>query len=196
MLKRIVVLISGGGTNLQSVIDACENNTLDAQVVGVISNREKAFGLDRARNHNIEAIYIGKKNYGDFEERSKILIQTLEDLEVDLIVLAGYLEILHENFAKRFEGMILNIHPSLIPKYAGKGYFGMKVHRAVIENNEKYSGATVHFVNEEVDTGQLVLQESIKVSEKETPESLQKRVLEIEHRILIKGIDKFIKGEI
>ena len=196
MLKRIAVLISGGGTNLQSVIDACENNTLDAQVVGVISNREKAFGLDRARNHNIEAIYIGKKNYADFEERSKILIQTLEDLEVDLIVLAGYLEILHENFAKRFEGMILNIHPSLIPKYAGKGYFGMKVHRAVIENNEKYSGATVHFVNEEVDTGQLVLQESIKVSEKETPESLQKRVLEIEHRILIKGIDKFIKGEI
>ncbi len=196
MLKRIAVLVSGGGTNLQSVIDACEDNTINASVVGVISNKKKAFGLERARNHNIEAIYIGKGNYPDFEERSKALIQNLKDLNVDLVVLAGYLEILHEDFAKAFEGKILNIHPSLIPQYAGKGYYGMHVHNAVIKNNEKYSGATVHFVDEEVDTGQIVLQEAIKLNENETPESLQKRVLNIEHKILVASINKFVNGEI
>lgn len=196
MRKRIAVLISGGGTNLQSIIDACDNNALDAEIVAVISNKKNAFGLIRAENSNIETVYIGKKNYPDFEERSQTLIRTLEDLKVDLIVLAGYLEILHEDLFKKFGGMILNVHPSLIPKYAGKGFYGMKVHEAVIENKEKFSGATVHFVDQEVDTGQIVMQEAIRINEHETPESLQKRVLEIEHRILVSSIDKFIKGEI
>lgn len=193
---RIAVLISGGGTNLQSVIDACENSVLDGNIVGVISNKKKAFGLERAKKHNIKAIYIGKNNYPDIKKRSKILIKTLEDLKVDLIVLAGYLEILQEDFAEKFKGKILNIHPSLIPKYSGMGYYGMKVHEAVLLNNEKYSGATVHFVDFGVDTGQIVLQEAIKVSENDTKESLQKKVLEIEHRILVKSIFKYIKGEI
>ena len=193
---RIAVLISGGGTNLQSVIDACDENVLDGNIVGVISNKKNAFGLERAKKNNIKAIYIGKKNYPNIKKRSKVLIKTLEDLKVDLIVLAGYLEILQEDFAEKFRGKILNIHPSLIPKYSGIGYYGMKVHEAVLLNKEQYSGATVHFVDFGVDTGQIVLQEAIKVSENDTKESLQKKVLEIEHRILVKSIFKYINGEI
>lgn len=195
-MLNIAVLISGGGTNLQSIIDATESGGIDAHVVGVISNKKNAFGLERAKKHGIEAVYLGKGTYPDFEERSQMLIQTLNRMQVDLVVLAGYLEILHEDFIKAYEGKILNIHPSLIPKYAGKGYYGMRVDEAVIKNNEKYSGATVHFVDEEVDTGQLVLQEAVKLSENETAESLQKKVLKIEHRILVRSINKFIEGDI
>lgn len=196
MLKRIAVLISGGGTNLQSVIDACENNIVNAEVVGVISNKKNAYGLKRAQNHNIDSVYIGKGNYPNVDNRGRQLISVLNEMNVDLIVLAGYLEILHKDFFKEFEGRVLNIHPSLIPKYAGKGFYGMNVHEAVIKNNEKYSGATVHFVDEEVDTGQIVMQEAIKINVNETAESLQKRVLKIEHKILIASIKKYIDGEL
>lgn len=195
-MLKIVVLISGGGTNLQSIIDACSNDEIHGEVVGVISNKKNAYGLTRAEKHQIQGVYIGKGNYPDFEERSKALIETLGMLKPDLVVLAGYLEILHESFIKTYEGKILNIHPSLIPKYAGKGYYGMKVHEAVIKNNEKYSGATVHFVDELVDTGQIILQEAIKVMATDTPESLQKKVLKIEHKILIRSIQKYSEGEL
>lgn len=195
-MLKVAVLISGGGTNLQAIIDSCEAGKLDAKVVGVISNREKAYGLERAKNHKIPSYYIGKKNYPDRKERVRFLIETLQNLEVELVVLAGYLEILDEAFIKAYEGKIINIHPSLIPKYSGKGYYGIKVHEGVIENKEKYSGATVHFVDEMVDTGQIILQESLRVNEGDTPESLQKRVLKIEHKLLAKAIKKFIEGEI
>lgn len=192
-MLNISVLISGGGTNLQAIIDACEAG-LDAKVVGVVSNRENAYGLKRAKKHHIENHYIGR-NYTSRKERTEVLIKTLEELNTDLVVLAGYLEILDASFIKAFENKIINIHPSLIPKYAGKGYYGMKVHEAVIRNNELYSGASVHFVDEMVDTGQIIIQESIKVNQ-DTPETLQKRVLAIEHRILIKSIEKIIHHEI
>lgn len=195
-MLKIGVLISGGGTNLQSVIDACENKILDAEVSVVVSSSESAFGLERAKNHNIKNVYIGNKNYKNLDDRNDALVKVLEESEVDLVVLAGYLSILHKDFIKTFKDKILNIHPSLIPKYSGKGHYGMKVHEGVIENSEEFSGATVHFVDENIDTGQIVLQESIRLNSNETKESLQKRVLEIEHRILVNGINKFIKGEI
>lgn len=191
-MLKIAVLISGGGTNLQAIIDACDQG-MDAQVVGVVSNRKHAFGLERAKKHEIPAFYIGKNI--EASKRTETLIQTLKDLEVDLVVLAGYLAILEADFIKAFENRIINIHPSLIPKYSGKGYYGMKVHEGVIENKEKYSGATVHFVDEMVDTGQIILQESVKVDQ-DTPETLQKKVLKIEHKILITSINKYIQGEI
>jgi len=196
MLTRIVVLISGGGTNLQAIIDGCKNQSIPGEVVGVISNQSKAFGLERAQTHGISNFYFGKKNFPDKIARNTELIACIQSLKPDLIVLAGYLAILEPSFIQAFEHKIINIHPSLIPKYAGKGYYGMKVHKAVIENKEVYSGATVHFVDELIDTGQIIIQESVKLQPDETPESLQKRVLKIEHDILVRSINKYLEGEI
>jgi len=196
MLKRIAVLISGGGTNLQAVIDACEAKKIPGQVVGVISNKASAYGLERAKNHLIKELYIGKKNYPSPADRTGALIDALNEMQPDLVVLAGYLEILRPEFIEAFRGKIINIHPSLIPKYAGKGYYGLKVHQGVIENKEKYSGATVHFVDEMIDTGQIIIQESLRVLENDTPESLQKRVLKIEHDILVRSINKCLVSEV
>ena len=196
MLKRIVVLISGGGSNLQSVIDACEQKRLPAQVVGVISNKEKAYGLERAKKHLIAEYYIGSKNYPDKSLRAQALLDTIHSLKPDLIVLAGFLQILDPSIIKSYRDKIINIHPSLIPKYAGKGFYGLKVHEAVIKNNEKFSGATVHFVDEHVDTGQMIIQETLRLNENETAESLQKRVLNIEHDILVRSINKCLNSEV
>ncbi|MCH4889923.1 phosphoribosylglycinamide formyltransferase [Acidaminobacter sp. JC074] len=196
MLKRIAVLISGGGTNLQAVIDACESKRVPGQVVGVISNKADAYGLKRADNHLISSHVISRSNYPDKKERTKALIKSLESMKPDLIVLAGFLEILQPEFIRAFSDKIINIHPSLIPKYAGKGYYGMKVHEAVIKAGEAFSGATVHFVDEHVDTGQIIIQESLRVASDETPESLQKRVLNIEHKILIESINKCLRSEV
>lgn len=196
MLKRIVVLISGGGTNLQTIIDNCDRQVIDGQVVGVISNQVKAYGLERARKHKIADFYFGKKNYPDKDVRNSQMIKQIQALQPDLIVLAGYLAILEPTFIRAFENKIINIHPSLIPKYAGKGFYGMKVHTAVIENKEEFSGATVHFVDEKIDTGQMIIQESLRVNPDDTPESLQKRVLKIEHDILTRSINKYLLGEI
>ncbi|MBN2796323.1 MAG: phosphoribosylglycinamide formyltransferase [Clostridia bacterium] len=195
-MLRIAVLISGGGTNLQAIIDACENQVLDAKVIGVISNKENAFGLERAKKHGIAHDYIGVKRYSDVAVRNEMLLNRLNDMHPDLIVLAGYLSILSPKIIKAYEGKIINIHPSLIPKHCGKGFYGIKVHESVIESKDVYSGATVHFVDAGVDTGTIILQEALKVSENETPASLQKRVLEIEHRILIQGIQKFCSYEL
>ena len=196
MLKRIAVLISGGGTNLQAVIDACETKCISAQVVGVISNNPEAYGLERAKHHLISNHVIGKSNYPDKVSRTDALVDCLNAMKPDLVVLAGFLEILQPAFIKAFRDKIINIHPSLIPKYSGKGYYGMKVHEAVIKEGETFSGATVHFVDEHVDTGQIIIQESLRVLSDETPESLQKRVLNIEHRILVESINKCLRGEV
>ncbi|MBI9011198.1 MAG: phosphoribosylglycinamide formyltransferase [Clostridiales bacterium] len=196
MLKRIVVLISGGGTNLQAIIDACESHSIPGEVVGVISNQSKAYGLERALNHNISNFYFGKKNFPDKEVRNSEMITCIQSLKPDLIVLAGYLAILEPSFIQAFEHKIINVHPSLIPKYAGKGYYGMRVHEAVVENKEAYSGATVHYVDELIDTGQIIIQESVKLQSDETPESLQRKVLKIEHDILVRSINKYLQSEI
>lgn len=182
---RIGVLVSGGGTNLQSVIDAVEAGTLKSQIVCVISNKEAAYGLERARKHQIPAYFINPKEEG-YDEK---LMTLLRDEQVDLVVLAGYLKILNQALIEAYRGHIINIHPSLLPKFGGKGFYGIHVHEAVIAAGEKESGATVHYVDAGVDTGKVILQRKLEIMSEDTPESLQKRILEqIEHRILVEAI--------
>lgn len=182
---RIGVLVSGGGTNLQSVIDAVEAGTLKSQIVCVISNKEAAYGLERARKHQIPAYFINPKEEG-YDEK---LMTLLKDEQVDLVVLAGYLKILNQDLIEAYRERIINIHPSLLPKFGGKGFYGLHVHEAVIAAGEKESGATVHYVDAGVDTGKVILQRKLEIMPEDTPESLQKRILEqIEHRILVEAI--------
>lgn len=182
---RLGVLVSGGGTNLQSVIDAIEAGTLKSQIVCVISNKEAAYGLERARKHKIPAYFINPKEEG-YDEK---LLTRLKEEEVDLVVLAGYLKILNQELIKAYERRIINIHPSLLPKFGGKGFYGLHVHKAVIAAGEKESGATVHYVDAGVDTGEVILQRKLEIMSEDTPESLQKRILEqIEHKILVEAI--------
>ena len=182
---RIGVLVSGGGTNLQSIIDAIVVGTLKSQIVCVISNKEAAYGLERARKHQIPAYFINPKEEG-YDE--KLLIR-LKDEEVDLVVLAGYLRILNKELIEAYIGRIINIHPSLLPKFGGKGFYGIHVHEAVLAAGEKESGATVHYVDTGVDTGKIILQRKLQVMSEDTPETLQKRILEqIEHKILVEAI--------
>lgn len=184
---RMAVLVSGGGTNLQSVIDAVEAGVLSSQIVCVISNKETAYGLERARKHNIPAYFINPKQEG-YDEK---LLANLEEEKVDLVVLAGYLKILSPSLIQSYKHRIINIHPSLLPKFGGKGFYGIHVHEAVIAAGEKESGATVHYVDEGVDTGEILLQRKIAVEVSDTPESLQAKILEqIEHKILVEAIKK------
>lgn len=182
---RIAVLVSGGGTNLQSIIDAVENKILQSEIVCVISNKETAYGLERARRHNIPAYHLDPKS-GYYDEA---LLELLQSKEIDLVVLAGYLKILDESLVENYRGRIINIHPSLLPKFGGMGYYGIRVHEAVLAAGEKESGATVHYVDIGVDTGEIILQRSLEVLAEDTPETLQKRILaEIEHKILVEAI--------
>lgn len=184
---RIAVLVSGSGSNLQSIIDAVENHTLTSQIVSVISNKEDAFGLERAKTHHIPAYFINPKEEG-YDEK---LLARLQEDQVDLVVLAGYLKIVDANLIKAYRGRIINIHPSLLPKFGGKGYYGIRVHEAVLAAGESESGATVHFVDEGVDTGKTILQKTVPVYETDTPQLLQQRVLhEVEHKILVEAIKK------
>ena len=153
-MKNIAVLVSGGGTNLQSIIDAVETGKINGQIKLVISNKEGAYGLERAKKHNIRAV---------FEKDEQAIIDIMKENEIDLVVLAGFLKILSPNFTKAFENRIINIHPSLIPSFCGKGYYGLKVHEAAIEYGVKVSGATVHFVDENADTGPIIRQDTVEV---------------------------------
>lgn len=186
-MKKIGVLISGGGTNLQSIIDSIENGDINGEISVVISNKEKAYGLTRATNHNIKAVYSN-----DEAE----IIKTLQDNEVDLVVLAGYLKILSLNFTRAFENKIINIHPSLIPSFCGVGYYGLKVHEAAIDYGVKVSGATVHFVDENADTGPIIMQRTVEVDPDDSAEDLQQKVLKIEHIILKETVKKFCDDKI
>ncbi|WP_069997163.1 phosphoribosylglycinamide formyltransferase [Cellulosilyticum sp. I15G10I2] len=182
---RLGVLVSGSGSNLQSIIDAVESGKLKSEIVCVISNKEQAYGLERARKHNLPALFINPKE----ENYDAKLLNTLKAYEVDLVVLAGYLKIIDKELVETFKGRIINIHPSLLPKYGGKGYYGIHVHAAVIAAGEKESGATVHHVDIGIDTGDTILQKKLEVYTDDTPESLQKRILEeIEHKILVEAI--------
>ena len=186
-MKKIAVLISGGGTDLQSIIDAVEAGKINGEIRLVISNKENAYGLERARKHNIDAIF-------DNDEQS--IIDRLKNEEIDLVVLAGFLKILSSDFTRTFENKIINIHPSLIPAFCGKGYYGLKVHQSAIDYGVKISGATVHFVDENADTGPIISQEMVEVFPEDTAETLQKRVLKVEHRILPMVVSKFCDGKI
>lgn len=188
---RIAVFISGSGSNLQSIIDNIENGNLNCEISYVVADRE-CFGLERAEKHGIKSIMLDKKLFGNklSDEISEILENDIE--KTDYVVLAGYLSILSENFINKWNRKIINIHPSLLPKYGGKGMYGIKVHEAVIANKEKESGCTIHFVDNGIDTGEIITNVKVPVYENDTPEILQKRVLEKEHILLIEGIKKLL----
>ena len=188
--KRIAVLVSGSGTNLQAIIDNVENGNLNCKITYVIADRE-CYGLQRAEKYGIETLLLDRKII-DNKSVNEIIDSTLEGCKTDYIIVAGYLSILNEKFIKKWDKKVINIHPSLLPKFGGKGMYGIKVHEAVIKAGEKESGCTVHFVNKEIDAGEIITNVKVPVLEDDTPETLQKRVLEQEHKLLIKGIKKIL----
>nr|WP_288701520.1 phosphoribosylglycinamide formyltransferase [uncultured Romboutsia sp.] len=186
-MLNIGVLISGGGTNLQAIIDETKSGGINGTVKLVISNKEDAYGLERARLSKIKAVY---------ETDEDKIIELLKENNIDLIVLAGYLKIITPKFVDEFRNKIINIHPSLIPSFCGKGYYGEKVHQGVIDYGAKVTGATVHFVDEGADTGAIIMQEAVNVEQDDDAKSLAKRVLEVEHRILKESIRLFCENKL
>lgn len=194
MLKyKIAVFVSGGGTDLQSIIDAINSGFINnAEIALVVGSKNGIYALERAEKAGIPYKVYQKSDYISLYEMFDKVIEELHQREIDYIILAGYLLILSKNIIEKYRNRIINIHPSLIPKYCGDGYYGMKVHKAVIEGKEKESGATVHFVDEGTDTGEIIMQENVPVFDNDTAESLAKRVLELEHTLLPKAIKKLL----
>ncbi|MEO0096529.1 MAG: phosphoribosylglycinamide formyltransferase [candidate division WOR-3 bacterium] len=188
---RIAVLVSGRGTNLQAIIDACENGFIPGKVVCVISNVENAYALERAKRHNIPNFVISHKNKERIEFE-KELTKKLEEFKPDLICLAGFMRVLTPYFIEYYRNRIMNIHPALLPAF--KGLYGEKVHQAVIESGAKFSGCTVHFVNEDVDGGPIIIQRIVPVEDEDTPETLAERVLKEEHIAYPMAIRLFAEG--
>lgn len=195
---NIAVLVSGGGTNLQAIIDKLENKTItNASISVVISNKKDAYALERAKKHGIKGVCISPKDFGDRAQFNEALLQALDENHIDLVVLAGYLVIVPENVIKKYRNKIINIHPSLIPSFCGDGFYGLKVHEAVLARGNKVTGATVHFVDEGTDTGPIILQKAVYVQEGDTPEVLQKRVMEeAEWNILPEAINLIANDKI
>ena len=192
---KIAVLASGRGTNLQSVIDGIKNGIVgNADLRLVVSDKEKAYALERARISGIEALWINPRAYESDEGYNNAILRELKDRDIDLVVLAGYMRILSKSFVRAYKNAIINIHPSLIPSFSGRGYYGERVHREVIEYGVKVTGATVHFVDEGTDTGPIILQQAVQVLGEDTPESLAKRVLEVEHALLPRAVDLYCRG--
>ena len=187
---RIAVLVSGGGTNLQTLIDAVDKGDINGEIAAVISDNENAYALERARKHGIKAIYINRK------QLAERLIIELQRLDIELVVLAGFLSILDRELVKAYEGRIINIHPSLIPSFCGKGFYGERVHKAALEYGVKVSGATVHFVDEGTDSGPIIFQEAVPVYFEDTSETLAARVLQVEHRLLPAAVGLFCEGRL
>ncbi|MCR5792306.1 MAG: phosphoribosylglycinamide formyltransferase [Lachnospiraceae bacterium] len=197
-MLKIAVLVSGGGTNLQAIIDAIKEQTItNTEIKVVISNNANAYALTRAKEAGIEARCISPKDYASREIFNEELCKALVEYDVDLIVLAGYLVIVPPQVIATFTNRIINIHPSLIPSFCGTGYYGLKVHEAVLARGNKVTGATVHFVDDGTDTGPIILQKAVEVEEGDTPEVLQRRVMEqAEWRILPKAIDLIANGKV
>lgn len=188
---KIAVLVSGGGTNLQAIIDAIASGKItNTEIALVISNKEGAYALKRAEQAGIKGIVISPKQYADKEAYSQDMIKTIKDAGCELIVLAGFLVVLPESFVNAFEGKIINIHPSLIPSFCGDGFYGLKVHEKALERGVKVTGATVHYVDSGTDTGTIIDQKAVYIKADDTPETLQRRVMEeAEWVILPKAID-------
>lgn len=195
---KIAVLVSGGGTNLQAIIDAIEGGTLkDVSIVRVISNKEGAYALERAAKHGIEAKCISPRSYDDRADYFKAMIEEIRSSGADLIVLAGFLVVLSGEFVRAFSGRIINIHPSLIPSFCGDGYYGLKVHEQALSRGVKVTGATVHFVDEGTDTGPIIIQKAVYIENDDTPEVLQRRVMEqAEWKILPQAIQAIADGRV
>lgn len=197
-MLKVVVLVSGGGTNLQAIIDAINTKTItNTEIIGVISNNKNAYALERAKQHNIFAKCISPKDYETREAFNDAFLEELNGLNPDLIVLAGFLVVIPKEMIKQYENRIINIHPSLIPAFCGKGYYGLKVHEKALERGVKVVGATVHFVDEGTDTGPIILQKAVSVQQGDTPEILQRRVMEeAEWKILPEAIHLIANGKI
>ncbi|WP_278553759.1 phosphoribosylglycinamide formyltransferase [Parvimonas micra] len=195
-MLNIAVFISGGGTNLQAIIDAVKENKINGKIKLVFSNRKNAYGLIRAQNESIDTFYLNRKKFFSNEEYDERILEELERRNIDLIVLAGYLNILSSKFVSKYSNRIINIHPSLIPSFCGDGFYGENVHKAVIKSGVKFTGATTHFVDEKVDTGAIILQDVVPVYINDDFETVAKRVLEIEHEILVKTVKAFCDNKI
>ena len=178
-MLRVAVMVSGGGTNLQAIIDAINNKTItNAMIVGVISNNANAYALTRAKDNGIEAVCVSPKDYEDRDEFNDALLAKVNEFKPDLIVLAGFLVKIPENMVHEYSHRIINIHPSLIPSFCGVGYYGLHVHEEALKKGVKVTGATVHYVDEGMDTGEIIFQKAVDVLDTDTPQTLQRRVME------------------
>lgn len=197
-MLRVCVCVSGGGTNLQAIMDAIDAGKItNAQIVRVISNNKTAYALERAKEHQIDAIAVSPKDYETRELFNEALLQTINEVQPDLIVLAGFLVVIPKKMIAQYRNRIINIHPSLIPSFCGTGYYGLKVHEAALERGVKVTGATVHFVDEGTDTGSIILQKAVNVEPGDTPKVLQQRVMEqAEWQILPQAIDMIANGRL
>lgn len=194
-MKRIAVFASGGGTDFQSVIDANERDNF-CEISVLIASKSGIGAIERARKHGIRAEVFAKADYPDLETLYSALTELLKELSIDYIVLAGWLKIIPESFIKNFEDRIINIHPSLIPSFCGGGFYGLRVHKAVLDYGAKISGCTVHFVNEVPDGGAIIAQRAVEVADGDTPETLQSRILEEEHKLLPYCVKKLCEGKV
>ena len=192
-MKNIAVLVSGGGTNLQAVIDGIKSEKItNCQISVVLSSKDDVYAIARAKENNIPVEIIKRKEYPDEIEFSAKILEKMKLYNIDLIILAGFLSVLSEDFIKIYGNKIINVHPALIPAFSGKGFYGLKVHEKALERGVKLSGATVHFCNEITDGGPIILQKSVEVKDDDTPESLQKRIMtECEQIILVKAVNLF-----
>ena len=188
---KIAVFASGGGTNLQTIIDGSKTNIFDGEVAAIISNNSKSFALERARRAEIADYHISGFKYPDQVDFDEAIFNVMDKHSINLIVLAGYMKLLPEKLVERFKNRIINVHPALLPKYGGKGMYGMNVHEAVIKSGEKISGATVHFVNERFDEGNIIIQRTVPVLPDDSPDTLAARVLTVEHQVLPDAVSMF-----
>ncbi len=194
-MKKIAVFASGGGTNFQALIDGVHKKELGFIEILFI-DRESAYAKERAIQNSIPWVYIGKKKFSDNESKAEYILQNLLDHDIDLIILAGFLGFIDEKIIRQYDKKIINIHPSLIPKYSGKGFYGQKVHEAVLKNKDKETGVTIHFVDEGIDTGDIIIQEKVSVLSDDTMDSLSSRVLKIEHKLLISTVKKLLRSDV
>ena len=197
-MLKVAVLVSGGGTNLQAILDAVDSGKItNTEIRVVISNNEGAYALERAKNYGTEALLLSPKSFETREEFNKVFLEKVDELKPDLIVLAGFLVVIPEEMISRYRNKIINIHPSLIPSFCGKGFYGLKVHDAVLARGVKVTGATVHFVDAGTDTGPIILQKAVKVKDGDTSKELQRRVMEkAEWKILPEAINLIANDKI
>lgn len=197
-MLKIVVMVSGGGTNLQAIIDSVKNGMItNTEISGVISNNKNAYALKRAEENGIPARCISPKDFETREEFNEKLLAAVKDFRPDLVVLAGFLVVIPPEMIAEYRNRMINIHPSLIPSFCGKGYYGLKVHEAALERGVKVAGATVHFVDEGTDTGPIILQKAVEIEQGDTPQTLQRRVMEqAEWKILPRAIDLIANGKV
>ncbi len=193
-IERLVVLVSGSGTNLQAILDACGNGKIPAKVVGVISSKPGVYAIERAANSGVPCAVIKSTEYSSQINRDAAIISKIEDFGGQAVILAGYMSILGKDVVKRYR--IINVHPALIPSFCGKGYYGQRVHKSVLDYGAKLSGATVHFVDEGTDTGPIIMQKCVEVLDDDTPETLAARVLKVEHEILVESVKLLCEGRL